>query len=754
MLRKKSNGYRILLIAEFLCILFLLPGCFQKEQLIDAIIGENISEMAVQVGDHLEYYGARINLLPGVYHVEVKADLSEGQSFFMEMQYDRASFKALRDNAITMSADQDYQEYNFWVLEKVPSAYMQCNFFGVGTEAMVELDIYRTNQGNLMLVFIAIPIFGALNFMIRFRRKILEGKVTKKQQVVFWAMVFGVLLSFFPYMTDYFSRGADWDFHLLRIVGLAKTLKQGVDLPVRVHSYWLYDHGYAVSMFYGDLFLFFPTFLMLIGFSLMAAYKIFIFVILALTAYVAYHSFYRCVKEEYAALFGSLTYLLMPYHIYNVYNRSAVGECLAMIFLPLVCCGMYLLYTEDVASTGYRKHKWYIVWGVSAILQSHMLSSEMTAVFMALTCVVLWRKTFRKQTFLQLLEATVLVVLINAWFWLPLVYMMNADMYHLQRITHLEVQERGILFAGILQLLPNMGGFQTGMLNCEPMQVGAGPLMLLILYGIWRIRRRREVRDREGLFLATLSVLTIVMSTKYPPWDALMKLPVVGYIVSSLQFPTRWMVMSAVFTSMFAAFFFLRINERGNSLLKSALWVATAIGLVSTVYHVNNIAYLSGPIWLYSAENMGTTRVGNGEYLLEEVGEFAYDMYYHDPVPQEGLTWMNYTKKGTNITITLENTSEGERSIEIPLMGYKGYIVNDSEQMDDIPYIAENPGTHGDLRIIVPAGYHGTISISYEGFGFFRVAEVISLISLAVLGGMYIYHKRKKLRNGNECRAK
>ncbi len=747
MLRK--NGYKFLLILQLLLILILLPGCFREERLLTTFWGEDIAEQTTPGENCVEFGSRRMELTPGVYKIKVHARLEGNQKLQVEMKSDGTYFRALRGNSVTVFPGDTYEEFNVYVVDKVSNAYVQCGFFDTDAHALEKLEVSKSNLGDRMLLFGVLIVSAALNFMMLLRKRILEGRVTAKQQVVFWTLTAGILLAYFPYLTDYFSFGADTIYHLGRITHLKNTLEQGVIFPVRIQSTWLYDHGYATSMFYGDLFLYIPAFLMVIGFSIMTSYKLFVLVVTIATAMITYHCFKKCVKEEYAALFGSMIYLLTPYRVFNVYSRGAVGEYLAMMFLPLVCCGMYLLYSEDVASRDYKKYKWYVVLGMSGILQSHLISTEMTAVFMALFCVIFWRKTFRRQTLCQLLEATGITLLINAWFWVPLLYMMNCDTYYLENLTQTQVQSRGLFFAAYLQLLPNKGSAQNGMWQCEPVQVGAGAIMLLLVYMLWRMRGKSM--GKTGNVLAGFSVLTLVMCTRYLPWDAIMKLPGIGYIVSSLQFPSRWMLLATVFVSLFAAFFFRKVEEESGLLIRAAVGIAAVVAITSAVYHVNNIAFESGPIYLYNAENMGTANVANGEYLLTETS--ISEMRYHEPVAEEGLTWWDYEKNGTDVSIYLENGADISRYLEIPLTGYKGYGIETEGVEERIPSIAETRGAHGDLRIEVPAGYHGRVRISYQGFAVFHVAEAVSLISLAVIAGMYVYGRRKRVQDEYENRS-
>ena len=61
--------------------------------------------------------------------------------------------------------------------------------------------------------------------------------------------------------------GHDISFHLMRIEGLAEGLKMG-QFPVKIQPAWYEGFGYGCSVFYGDLFLYIPACLRLLGVSL------------------------------------------------------------------------------------------------------------------------------------------------------------------------------------------------------------------------------------------------------------------------------------------------------------------------------------------------------------------------------------------------------------------------------------------------------------------------------------------------------
>ena len=140
-----------------------------------------------------------------------------------------------------------------------------------------------------------------------------------------------------------------------------------------------------------------------------------------------------------------------------------------------------------------------------------------------------------------------------------------------------------------------------------------------------------------------------ILTTKYLPWGVIKKIPVLGAVFSSMQFPYRFMSVATLFGACFAAFFFLKTRYAGGRLIRLAWMVMLALGIGNTIYHVNDIARNMPPIYLYDAKNLGTTQLGNGEFLIEEVGPIALDVDYHPPVSSANLQWSDYQKKGTNI---------------------------------------------------------------------------------------------------------
>ena len=51
----------------------------------------------------------------------------------------------------------------------------------------------------------------------------------------------------------------------------------------------------------------------------------------------------KLTKNKLIATLIAILYMLMPYHLTDMYIRNAIGEFLSYIFVPLVFLGLYNL---------------------------------------------------------------------------------------------------------------------------------------------------------------------------------------------------------------------------------------------------------------------------------------------------------------------------------------------------------------------------------------------------------------------------
>ena len=224
------------------------------------------------------------------------------------------------------------------------------------------------------------------------------------------------LLACGPFLSGGVWHGSDLGYHLRRIENIAMGLADG-QFPVRIQSDWLLGNGYAVGVFYGDLLLYAPALLRLAGVPVTVAYDLYLFAVTLLTAWGGYYAARRLALPRAAAFGAAALYTLAAYRLCDVTDRAALGEYTALAFLPLAAAGFWRTLHPDAARLPGAA---LLVLGLSGVLQSHLLSFEMTVLCLCAAALVLARATFRRAALLRLTGAAGAFCLLNAGFLVPL----------------------------------------------------------------------------------------------------------------------------------------------------------------------------------------------------------------------------------------------------------------------------------------------------------------------------------------------
>ncbi len=721
----------ILLVSLELIVLFVLVVLgMRSSHYLYTLTAADFAEYSFEESSTV-YRTAPLSLPIGVYHVTISGTFEDG-TMVSELIDPSGAYGHLRTSATPLFAGENEALEEAYVIYPV-SATMELTCQSISPDA---LDSISVNQTPLLYRMLAV-LWGifclALDLGLILVHRIRSGMLPKYSAVVVLLLGLSVLIAFLPFGTDYYNFGADAGFHYGRIEGLRDSLING-NFPVRIQSYWLYDHGYAVSSFYCDLFLLFPVLLRLSGFSLMTAYKMFVLAVLILSAVIGYHSFRTMFQNTGAALCSSVLYLLAPYHLYNIYNRTAVGEYLAMAFFPMVLSGFVLLLREKTDKPAYRTYKYRLIVGMCGLLCSHILSTEIALLYLFIAALIHFRRTFRKQTIIELLKSIGISASLTAWFWIPLLTMYRNDTYFLQSEISREIQANGTQFAELFQFTPYAGSVQTGMYHAEPYHIG---IVLLFFVGI-ALYYGAIHRHTPALRYAVLTILTLWMSSTLFPWDVLCRIPYLGTVCSSMQFATRLLAPACLFAATAAGYCVIshqqvyQNSSPGSVTRHAMIWGYSAlllIGVLSAGFHMEDTAYNISPVKVYAAQNIGTMGIVRGEYLL--AGSDYHQLSYLFPTPDPALILTDYEKHGTTITVTVSNSADFSRLLQLPLIGYYGYQVSDGT--DHAPVISKTRAENGDLLVEIPAGYEGTITVSYPESPPYLVGDFVSLGMLLAL---------------------
>ena len=534
--------------------------------------------------------------------------------------------------------------------------------------------------------------------------------------------------------------GDDIHFHLSRIEGIAQGLKSG-QFPVRIYSQAKNGYGYAPSLFYGELCLYFPAVLRTLGVSVQLSYHLYVLAVQMLTAGIAFYSFRQMFSHNKTALLGSVLYLLNPYRLQNLYWRAAVGEYTAMAFLPLIPAALCLLYGKKEPTkkqAGVACTEMVIAFGM--LLQTHMISLEIMVLATAVFCLFHLRRTFSRCVLFVWLKSVAIVLLLNLWFLLPFLEIMGSGIY-------------GGMYGGTTMNAGRMiqrSGYAIPKVltwNTHGRNIGI-ELIIGCMVFLWAwIGHDEEIPHREqkiGLWSTGIGLAACWASTNTFPWGLVGALPgKISGILLAIQFPWRYLTLAAILLTLatLCAVSLLRPKKLARPL--AVLLLSASLLGVGFFYR----EYLPSESGEYVGDSGELIYV---DYLVTNVAWY-YDKLYLPIGAKETRDGFVIEKKVTTAEVEqIEKTEKGvilqytagmgeDGIIELPLLYYPVYGIKEGT---GTLFKTEN----GMLGIQVPAGSSGTIRVAVQEPLRWRLAELVSAVTVLVWIGSMKKKKRKTLQ--------
>lgn len=555
-----------------------------------------------------------------------------------------------------------------------------------------------------------------------------RDKVSKNKDIILYLTGITILASL-PLFTPFVAKGHDLHFALLRIEGVYQELKNG-HIPVRILGFLLNGYGYPVSIYYGDISLYFPALLRMSGFNIIQTWKIFIVVINALTTVICYLCFLHVNPDKRTAAVISLLYVISPYRLVNLYVRAACGEFVATAFIPLIAMSVYKIYTEELTKDLIRKYSSILALGMSAVLCTHILSTEILVFTLAITAIVLIKKTVSIPTMKALSLGCVKMILISAYFLVPFLdYYFSCPTFISENISKETVRYQG--YGVNMSDFLSLGSF-TGFGLRLPFTPGI-VLILALLYAIYMLVVRKT--DRINVYFVSMSLILMFMSSNLYPWNSLAARYRIGNAMAQIQFPFRLITMVTILLAfLLGRLLYVYADAQTSKILR---YIIIVISIVTTSLFADSYNRAEDFVRYSNTSNLNTMDVMGGEFILSGTDRYADNSYWIKENNDGVVT--GTINNGTDMTITCNNEREA-REIVLPRYNYKNYHVFD---MAGNEYAISN-AQNNIVSFTLPAGFVGEIYLKYIEPVYWRIAEIISLMSVIGL----IIHALMSKRHG------
>ena len=540
----------------------------------------------------------------------------------------------------------------------------------------------------------------------------LKGKMTREGFVRLFLMGMAVLIASAPVLMKNVYGGHDTLFHQMRLYNVVDALRTG-QFPVRMGGYGYNGYGSAVSVFYPDVFLYFPALMMLLGATVQCAMRAYIIAVNAVSAAAMYMCGKRMFESRTAGTCASILYTLAGYRLMDIYLRDALGEYTAMAVLPLFVLGLWEVVFGD-------KRRWRtLVLGASLVFMSHMLSTVLCAGLAACFCLAGAPKIVREKRYVQLLKAAAMTVLVCLFALWPMLD------YSMQGIGDggtfsTQVSSTAIEAAELFVTQP---GYDRGLGGA--LVIGAAVLAYAALMGC-----DDKTRMRTALLCLGAGAAAAFASTNLFPWAQIERLT--RGLINYLQFPYRLMMFADVFLSLAAGWGVLCLMREKPQWPLAAL-LTLMLCAVCVYPQLGSYAVRSADMPQYGARNADPyfryksyTSTITGSYLEYRLPGSDLSATKDQKIKADGVDVTDYAKNGTEITAQVAAKKGG--TVTLPLFGFDGYRA----ELDGNE-IAWTLGDNNRLTVELPAASQGELRVWFAGKLLWRAAECVSLLAVLAL---------------------
>lgn len=592
----------------------------------------------------------------------------------------------------------------------------------------------------------------------------------KRNRIVTAVFFITVFIACVPLISKYCINGHDIEYHLLRIESLKEGIKAGKPF-LKVNMLYFGGAGYASSMFYPDFMLYIPALLRVLGVSINAGYHIFI----AVCVILCFVSVYKCVKAMTGSTYGALTaavlLTLSPYHLDDIYVRSAVGEYTAFIFVPVVIYALYNLIYEKM-----DKPQLFVI-GYSGVLLCHTSSFIMCTVFGIAVIVMYGKKIFGNiRLFTKLLISTAVTLLLTAFYWLPMLEQFLDTSFYVNT-PWMDPKDEAVGFAQAFgPYFPTLGSIcvlvliprifmkrKRTFINEIDTDAAFRPREM--------VKEARNGRPEEGTvdrnivyadILMLAGAVFTVCASDILPWAR------IGRYLSFIQFPWRFFIMGSCLFAMAAGLIYGRIAGRDEDVTE--IWVfdkAVDSAVINTGAVILTVLMILCGYNAFSGYSHGlqgyydysddyytykpyTSNVIAGEWLPNAVTDRDSLITDSEKMTASDGTELSFRREKNAVLADIDSDYE---YIDVPFIYYKGY----SAEFDDGTGTRQKlevtrEGHNGFCRVYMDGHNQGSLKVAYKGTVLMWISEFVSILTLIIAARYCFTHinKRSETASGKE----
>jgi hypothetical protein len=450
---------------------------------------------------------------------------------------------------------------------------------------------------------------------------------------------------------------------------------------------------------------------------------------------VSMYAFSRLLLARWGAFAAAALYMFAPYHLFDLYYRSALSEFWAFAWVPLILYATWrVLKSDDWRAVP------LLALSYALMLFTHLLLCFALTLLLVIYVLMItrdWRRMLRVAVALGIGGATAAIFILPVLFernYVKLNLVLWADYSRLFLYEKLNPVYAPTLFE--INHNPPVFTYYADV-------VATGPLLMLALgtLVVWYKSRKGEQEFwRDNLARATwaITALALLMTTRLstPIWAAI---PQLAY----MQFPVRWLVFASGGAALFAAAaFFIK-----PAITKPRVTGLIVLALLAAAVLVNLIL---------SALIISRAKFNDPEFQKRIEQNIEVDEYF--PVWTEGRKWQNpepapfSVRRGEASVTPLDGegnnqsyaiTATGPASIRFRPFYFPGWVARIDGRPAEI-----FPSETGQIQLSVEPGEHA-LTLDFEDTPPRTVGKIISAVGVvALIAFWYIARSRRPPSTG------
>lgn len=511
---------------------------------------------------------------------------------------------------------------------------------------------------------------------------------------------FGALLIIlFPLLNNSFYESHDGEAHVARINAYYHAFLDG-QFPPRWAGNLNFTYGSPIFLFYYPLPGYLGALIHAFGISLENSFKLLIALIYIGSAASMFLWARQLFKKETAFL-ATFLYILLPYHILNLYVRGDIAELLALAFIPLTFYSI-----EKIVKT----QKWFYV-SLGALSYGFLILSHngISLLFSPIILMYMLIRVRGKKALLQCFVILILGLLVSSYFWFPA---LSESQYTNAHLFIKDMYKNH--FPSFLQLIYSPWAFGADVAKPNGLSPQIGPIsVLFVILGVYFFVKKKSKNINLGFWLAVFFIAVFMsLSISTPLWAYIP-------ILRLFEFPWRFTAVSSFAAVLVAGYVLDRFDKKTGPKTSLAL-VIIMLALAIPMLKVNKYVARSDNFY---QKYTGTTDYHGAASTIWTAGDPGkLPKAPAEIIEGEGRI-QNYKKK-SQIHEYVVNAKYDIRILENTIF-YPGWLVKVDNVLTNVEF--QDYHYRGLITFRVPKGKHNVKVFFVEP----RNRKIANLISVA-----------------------